>query len=196
MLRYSASNRKTAPFKEVFQAAPSRAFYIAPMASGTGAAKSMQERLMELQLKKNEARVRVKKATEEEVANEKLGPRALAKKEKADDEKKLEQFKAKLEEEGIDPERHHRLHQTQVRLALCPLCPALVLDPISLCQTHPGHSFSINFIINIFGIIGGPGGARVVLEAQRSRGQGRGRRWFVFFLCSISPFHGIHSISV
>jgi len=105
-------------------------------ASPSAAMKAMKEKLRELEMKKNAARGMLKKATEDEVTMEKVGPKALEKKEKEEEEKRLAQFKAKLQEEGIDPEKYHLLHQTQVRLLL----------DLALGHEGPSHSLLIKIL--------------------------------------------------
>lgn len=82
--------------------------------SGKATKNSVQERLLALQLKKNQARVLAHKATEDEKEEKEMGPNALQKKERLAAKERKEQFEKKLAEEGDDPERYQRLHRTEV----------------------------------------------------------------------------------
>jgi len=69
--------------------------------------------LLALQMKKNEARVIAKKATSAEEELQAAGPHALKYKAAAEEKARQREFKEKLEEAGINPERYSRLHETQ-----------------------------------------------------------------------------------
>ena len=68
--------------------------------------------LLEMQLKKNEARARAKKATEEEEEIMAAGPNSHRLKAVREAKKKKEEERSRLISEGKDPERLIRLHET------------------------------------------------------------------------------------
>jgi len=71
----------------------------------------MEERLRAFEMKKNEARGRLRRAVDEEAALAKPG-----KKERDEEAERQTQYQERLQKDGIDAERHLRLHQTQETL--------------------------------------------------------------------------------
>jgi pre-mRNA-splicing factor SYF2 len=74
--------------------------------------KDVLSRLEELEYKKNKCRVDSRTAIEEEHKRNTEGQFGRLKREKREAEAREEKFKETLKEEGIDPERYFRLHDT------------------------------------------------------------------------------------
>lgn len=102
------------------------------MSTSDSSKMSMQDRLRALEMKKNETRGRLQRAVKEEEANSKP-----VKKEHEDDAERHKQFQEKLKEEGIDPERYARLHQTQVLSSL----------PLPSSRTHSFFEWLSLFVL-------------------------------------------------
>jgi len=73
---------------------------------------SVKARLWDLQMKKNEARVKVKDAADIEKTQEKEGPSLRRKREREEEDQKQKEFEEKLKSDGVDPERYYMLHTT------------------------------------------------------------------------------------
>uniref|UniRef100_A0A6B2LGT1 Pre-mRNA-splicing factor SYF2 n=1 Tax=Arcella intermedia TaxID=1963864 RepID=A0A6B2LGT1_9EUKA len=73
----------------------------------------LNAKLFDLQLKKNECRSRLKQALNQEVGLEKEGLKGKRKRERDEEEKRRAEFEKHLKEQGLNPDRYYRMHQTQ-----------------------------------------------------------------------------------
>lgn len=72
--------------------------------------------LLKLQMKRNQARNKLKIASDEENKRLSAGPNYYKGKEMSERRERSEKYDKDLKEKGIDPERYRRLHETQERL--------------------------------------------------------------------------------
>lgn len=72
--------------------------------------------LFQLQLKRNEARAKLRMATEDETKRIASGPNYESGKDFRERRQRADKFDDDLKEKGIDPERFKRLHETQEKI--------------------------------------------------------------------------------
>lgn len=72
--------------------------------------------LFKLQLKRNQAREKLKISTEDEYKRISAGPTYYAGKDYRERKEKADKFEEDLKERGVDPERYKLLHETQEKL--------------------------------------------------------------------------------